>query len=68
MKAVAAITGALSPRPGDEEDWLNALRAHCAGAGREALAAQQAYLRERRAKAPGMLIASWEKALGGGAP
>jgi glycosyltransferase involved in cell wall biosynthesis len=65
MKAVAAITGALSPRPGDEEDWLNALRAHCDGAGREALDAQRRYLRDRGATVPGMLVASWEKALGG---
>jgi glycosyltransferase involved in cell wall biosynthesis len=65
MKAVAAITGALSPRPGDEGDWLEALRAHCDGAGRETLEAQRKYLRERSAAVPGKLVASWEKALGG---
>ncbi|HKP96789.1 MAG TPA: glycosyltransferase family 4 protein [Fibrobacteria bacterium] len=64
MKAVAAATGALSPAPGDEESWLDALRAHCSGAGRDALPAQAAYLRERRAAIPGLLLDAWRRASG----
>ncbi|MDB5047667.1 MAG: family 2 glycosyl transferase [Fibrobacteres bacterium] len=63
MRAVAEITGALSPGPGDEEDWLNALRAHCSGAARTALAAQAAYLLERRGAIPGQLLDAWRRAL-----
>jgi glycosyltransferase involved in cell wall biosynthesis len=63
MKAVAEITGALSPNPGDEEDWLNALRAHCSGAAKAALPAQAAYLLERRGAVPGLLLDAWRRAL-----
>ncbi|MEO7426824.1 MAG: glycosyltransferase family 4 protein [Fibrobacteria bacterium] len=64
MKAVAAITGALSPRPGDEESWLEALRAHCAGASEQALGKQAAYLSDRRAGIAAQSIAAWRKAAG----
>jgi glycosyltransferase involved in cell wall biosynthesis len=59
MKAVAAATGALSARPGDEDDWLRALRAHCDGADKAVPAAQFTYLREKRADIPSLLLAAW---------
>ncbi len=62
MKAVAAITGALSPRPGDEDSWLDALRAHCSGADGKALTAQAAYLRERGKSIPPLLLDAWMRA------
>ncbi|MDQ2999783.1 MAG: glycosyltransferase family 4 protein [Fibrobacterota bacterium] len=61
MKAVAAVTGALTARPGDENDWLRALRAHCLGSDRGALPAQTAYLRESRRTIPGLLLAAWSR-------
>ena len=65
MKAVAAETGALSPLPGDESDWLRALRAHCAGADRYLPARQKEYLGKRRASIPGLLLESWRAAAEG---
>ncbi|MDB5106950.1 MAG: family 2 glycosyl transferase [Fibrobacteres bacterium] len=65
MKAVAAITGSLTARPGDEEDLLRVLRAHCMGEGKKALRAQSGYLRSRRSGIPGQLIASWRAAAEG---
>jgi glycosyltransferase involved in cell wall biosynthesis len=62
MKAVAAATGALSPLPGDEQDWLRALRTHCAGADRLLPCRQWEYLRDRRAAIPGMLLKAWRAA------
>lgn len=62
MKAVAAVTGALSPVPGDEEDWLRALRKHCSGADRRLPFRQAEYLRERRATVPEKLLAAWRAA------
>jgi glycosyltransferase involved in cell wall biosynthesis len=61
MKAVAAVTGALTAIPGDEDDLLRALRAHCSGDDRGALAAQAAYLRERRGSIPALLLAAWSR-------
>jgi glycosyltransferase involved in cell wall biosynthesis len=65
MKAVAAATGALSPLPGDEQDWLRALRAHCSGADRRLPARQFEYLRDRRAAIPGKLLETWRAAAEG---
>lgn len=65
MRAVAAITGALSPLAGDEEEWLLALRKHCGGADRSLPARQSEYLRERRGAIPGMLLETWRAAAEG---
>lgn len=65
MKAVAAATGALSPLPGDEPDWLRALRLHCAGADRNLPARQRQYLDERRAAVRGLLLEAWRAAAEG---
>ena len=62
MKEVAAATGALSPLPGDEQDWLRALRTHCAGVDRHLPARQSEYLRDRRAAITGMLLEAWRAA------
>jgi glycosyltransferase involved in cell wall biosynthesis len=59
MKAVARATGALSPPPGDEGAWAEALRAHCDGKDADAAAAQKAYLASRRAGAAAGLLAAW---------
>jgi phosphatidylinositol alpha-mannosyltransferase len=64
MKEAARATGALSPRPGDEDDWLRALRAHCDGLDARVPAAQAAYLAERRSGIPARLLAAWRKSAG----
>jgi glycosyltransferase involved in cell wall biosynthesis len=64
MKAVAAVTGGLTAKPGDEDDWLRILRAHCEGADASVPEAQWAYLAEQRASVPGRLLAAWSEAAG----
>jgi glycosyltransferase involved in cell wall biosynthesis len=64
MKAVAAATGALTAKPGDEADWLRILRAHCEGADAAVPKAQSAYLAEQRASISGRLLAAWTAAAG----
>jgi glycosyltransferase involved in cell wall biosynthesis len=66
MKAVAAVTGALTAKPGDEEDWLRILRAHCDGVDAGVPDAQTAYLRDQQASIPGRLLAAWAAAAGAG--
>lgn len=49
MKAAAEVTGGLLARPGDEKDWLRALRRAVGGDfGGEAREAQRRYLETRR--------------------
>lgn len=62
MKAIAKATGAQSPRPGDEEEWIAALRAHCDGKDADLQAAQKAYLASRRAGAAEGLLSAWRSA------
>jgi glycosyltransferase involved in cell wall biosynthesis len=64
MKAVAAATGALTARPGDEADWLRILRAHCDGADAAVPEAQAAYLAGQRAPISRRLLAAWTAAAG----
>jgi glycosyltransferase involved in cell wall biosynthesis len=64
MKAVARATGALSPLPGDEASWVEALRAHCDLRDADVSAAQRAYLASRRAGAAAGLLAAWRATSG----
>jgi len=70
MKEAAAAFGGLSAAPGDEEDWLKALRsAHAlwldAAAREGLLTAQQAYLRERRDAIPGQMMDYYKRVVEG---
>lgn len=62
MKAVARATGAPSPAPGNPDDWVASLRAHCEGKDSDVPAAQKAYLASRRAGAAAGLMAAWSAA------
>jgi len=64
MRAAAQATGGLLARPGDEEDWLRIMRAHCLGAGRDALAAQASFLSGRRKEIPGLMFSAYRRAAG----
>lgn len=68
MKEIARSTGALSVPPGDEEEWYRALRAFCTGKGRNALAAQDAYLEAGRAGIPGRMLAVYREIARGQVP
>jgi glycosyltransferase involved in cell wall biosynthesis len=62
MKAVARETGALSPPAGDEEAWLEALRAHCDGKDAGVPAAQEAWLAAHREDYGRRLLEAWRAA------